>query len=496
MLRTRTQIRTRGEAGLARLHWRFAPGLQDALRDALAQAFQPAERLRPAPGATGREAVGRAYGLLPAAEGLPFEVFIKVFGSTSFWGLLRAGHRGAMREFDRAVRLRELGLPVPRPLALVRQRTGWGACRTYFWMEYVPHARPLAELLRPGATAPEQMESLAPVTARLLVDLAARGVLHHDVRPENILVTEHPGRPPALTLVDLRHADFRIPREPGTLEQMLATLGAFLLLADTDRCWVEAVMAEAARIDREENLGLTSRPLHDVLALAAWGARGLLAQDVAKGKRPGNALDAFSDRYATAADAANYRDRRFALSRYGRKVDAAERRIVEQLLRDLGVTGPVLDAPCGAGRFLPILAAGGRAVTGADAAPEMIRLARQQSQELGLGCALAVADARRLPAPDGTFELVLSMRLLHRIPGRAERAEVLKELARVSRKWVLFSFYNRRSWRGLREQLRGQYAGETERTLAQEAAEAGLRADRFIRIGLWGRQTLVLCRVQ
>jgi len=321
-------------------------------------------------------------------------------------------------------------------------------------------------------------------------------VLHRDIRPENILVTERPGRPPALTLVDLRHTDFRPSRERGTLDQMLATLGAFLLLADANQDWIESVMDAASGIDRQENLGLMTRPMEDVLAQAVSGARGLLARDVAKGKCSQDSLDAFAHRYATAADAANYRDRRFARSRHGRKVDAAERRIVEQLLRDLGVTGPVLDAPCGAGRFLPILAAGGRAVTGADAAPEMIRLARQQSQELGLGCALAAADARRLPAPDGTFELVLSMRLLHRIPGRAERAEVLKELARVSRKWVLFSFYNRRSWRGLREQLRGRYAGETERTLAQEAAEAGLCADRFIRIGRFGRQTLALCRVQ
>jgi SAM-dependent methyltransferase len=259
---------------------------------------------------------------------------------------------------------------------------------------------------------------------------------------------------------------------------------------------VTALAESAARIDREERRSLLRTSVEEIVERALAAASDLVAREVRKGRRPAASLDTFARRYGTVADARNYRDRRFARSRHGRKVDAAERRIVEQLLRDLGVTGPVLDAPCGAGRFLPILAAGGRAVTGADAAPEMIRLARQQSQELGLGCALAAADARRLPAPDGTFELVLSMRLLHRIPGRAERAEVLKELARVSRKWVLFSFYNRRSWRGLREQLRGRYAGETERTIAHEAAEAGLRADRFIRIGLGGRQTLVICRVQ
>jgi SAM-dependent methyltransferase len=480
---------------LAKLHWRFAPGIQDALLEALVQAFQPAERLRPAPGASGREAVGRTYGLLPETPALPFRVFVKVFGSDSIWSLLKSGYRGAKQEFDRAIRLHELGLPVPRPLALVREYTSLGAWRTYLWMEYVPDARPLAELVKPGATPADQLDALALVTARLLVDLASLGVLHRDVRPENILVREQPGRPPALTLVDLRHADIRSGRRPGALAQMLATLGAFLLLRDADRSWVESVIQAAARIDRQENLGLMPGPLEDVSAQAMAGARGLLARDVAKGRISRDALDTFANRYATADDAANYRDRRFARSGHGRKVDAAEREIVERWLRDLPLTGPVLDIPCGTGRLLPILAARAGHAFGADVAPEMIRLARQAAREAGVACSLLACDARRLPVADAALDLVMSMRLLHRIPGRAERIEVLKELARTSRKWILFSFYNRRSWRGLRDRLRGRYGGEARRAIAGEVAEAGMRVDRFVAVGWLARQTLVFCTV-
>ena len=231
-----------------KLHWRFAPGLQDVLCEALAQAFQPAERLRLAPGARPREAVGRAYGLLPRSPALPFEVFVKVFGSDSFWGLLHSGRRGAVREFAHAIRLHELGLPVPRPLALVREGTASGAWRTYLWMEHVAGARPLAELLEPGAAHPQDLPALAEVVARLLVDLAARGVWHRDMRPENILITERPGRPPAATLVDLRHADLCSPRDGGILGQMLAAFGAFCILDGVKPQWVRSVMQALLRV--------------------------------------------------------------------------------------------------------------------------------------------------------------------------------------------------------------------------------------------------------
>jgi SAM-dependent methyltransferase/tRNA A-37 threonylcarbamoyl transferase component Bud32 len=422
-------------------------------------------------------------------------VFVKVYRDSSVWRLIRSGSHGALGEFLNTIRLRELGLPVPRPLALVRERTSSRRWRTYLWIEYIPDARPLADLLEPGAATAQQRETLAQVAARLLVNLAAKGVLHRDVRPENILVTERSGRPSALTLVDLRHATFRDTRLHGDLNLMLATLGAFLLLKDADAGWVKSMMQAAARIDRRENLGLMTAPLDKIFAQAMAGARGLLARDIAKGRIAQDALDTFANRYASADDAANYRDRRFARSGHGRKVDAAEREIVERWLRDLPLTGPVLDIPCGTGRLLPILAARAGQTIGADVAPEMIRLARQAAREAGVACSFLASDARRLPVADGTFDLVLSMRLLHRIPGRAERMEVLKELARASRKWILFSFYNRRSWRGLRDRLRGRYGGETRRAIAGEVAEAGMRVERFVAVGWLARQTLVFCTV-
>jgi len=320
-------------------------------------------------------------------------------------------------------------------------------------------------------------------------------VWHKDVRPANLLLLDRgPTEPPALMLVDVRHVVFSGEPSPNALEHMLATLCGFLLAADIDPSRVRTIAEAASRIDRPAALQAVSTDT--VLKRGRAFAQAFLRRAARKGCLPASAADEFAGRYASADDAANYRDRRFARSHHGRKVDAAERRIIGKWLREVPLGGPVLDVPCGTGRFLPILAPRAGQVVGADVAPEMIRLAQQAAQEAGAACSFIAADARHLPVADGTFDLVMSIRLLHRIPGRTERMEVLKELARTSRKWILFSFYNRRSWRGLRDRLRGRYSGETPAAIAEEVALAGMRVDRFVPVGWMARQTLVFCTVQ
>ena len=483
---------------MPKLGWRFAPSVAAPLREALRQAFQPAERLRPVVGAPGRGVSSRGYGLLPRAGAVPGEVFVKVFHRNSFGSRLRRllGRGQAEEEFAHLLRLRQMGLPVPQPLALVHEKTVSGQRRTYLWMECVAGARSLAELLRSGALREEEHDRLARAVARVLVDLAAQGAWHRDVRPENLLVSERrPPEPPAVTLVDLRHMVFSSGPSPAAMEDMLVTLAGFLLAAGAGEERVTQVVQAAADLDRRESRGLVRSPVEAVIGRGVALGHNLVNREVRKGRRPVAALDTFARRYGTADDAENYRDRRFGRSAHGRRVDAAERRCVERLIEELAVGGPVLDAPCGTGRFLAILGAGGRRVIGTDVAEAMLRLARQSARSAGLECAFLAADVRRLPLADKAVDLAFSMRLLHRVEAREERAQVLKELGRVSRQWVLCSFYNCRSWRGLRDRMRGRYAGQTRRAIAREAAEAGLRVERFVPVGPLARQTLVVCTV-
>ncbi len=490
------------------LRWTWPAGVDPQHREALVRVFA-AESLRPASGGR-RQVAGRGWGVLAAADAVGFDVFVKVFNHGLLgdrWRHLWGGSNAA-REFANAVRLHEMGLPVPQPLALVSECGPWGCRRCYYLMQRLVGVRPLRECLAqvsdPGSP---RSAAMAQAAGRLLVDLAARGVWHRDARAANLLVADEAGGAgpaagadeafPKVYLVDSRHVRFGAGPERAALEGMLSLLGGFLLKDGVEERLVAALVDEAVRAAATRGEPLASVRAGPVLRAALWQATALMRREVRKGRQTPEGLDAFARRYATADDAEGYRDRRFGRSRHGRKMDAAERRLVARLMADLGVRGPVLDVPCGAGRFLPILAAGGRDTVGADISGEMLALARQAVAGLAgpAGPACLAADARRLPFADARFELVFSMRLLHRVRESDERLTVLRELARVSRRWVLFSFYNRRSWRALRDWLRGRYPGETRRTIAQEAARAGMAVERFLPVGPAARQTLVLCRM-
>jgi len=473
---------------VVRYRWRWAPGLEPAWREAILAAFESgavAAGLGPAH----RNVPGRRYGAMERLPPLPFGVFIKAFERPGVSDRLRRlwGGVGPSREFANAVRLYGMGLPVPRPLAYAEADDG-----VYHLMEHVAGGRPLGQVASRRA-APDDFGPLADAVGRLLVMLAQRGICHRDLNAENLLVTSPAGADPsgaAVRLIDVRHVAFG-RRPASALGRMLEALAAFLLAAGADESHVrriaEATTREAGRAAEPIRLP----PPADVLDRGRLAARDLIARQVRKGKRPVADLDYFADRYASAGAAADYHDRRFGRSRHGRKVDAAERRIVARLVGDLGIGGPVLDVPCGAGRFLPIFLDAGARVVGADVSEEMLALACRAAG----GPACLAADARRLPFSDGVFDLVFSMRLLHRVRDGAQRIEVLCELARVGRRHVLFSFYDRRSWRGLRDRLRGRYPGQTRAAIAAEVQRAGLRLERFIPVIPWGRQTLVLCRI-
>ena len=91
-----------------------------------------------------------------------------------------------------------------------------------------------------------------------------------------------------------------------------------------------------------------------------------------------------------------------------------EKVIKPNLLRVAGdVRGKhVLDLACGEGFFSRALAAGGAVVTGADIAPELIKIA----QKLGpADISYITAPAERLPLPDASFDLAVCVLALQNI---------------------------------------------------------------------------------
>jgi ubiquinone/menaquinone biosynthesis C-methylase UbiE len=162
-------------------------------------------------------------------------------------------------------------------------------------------------------------------------------------------------------------------------------------------------------------------------------------------------------------------------------VNWREQRLLAQMLTQCQLAkGTMLDVPCGYSRFAPLYARLGITATGADVSYEMAHLAAanhaQHSRKRWL-CANVLA----LPFIDSVFDSVLCIRLLHHRYSDAERQHILGELARVSRRFVIISFYRStllhtvaRHWRG----SRGRLAMMTLPHLRELAQASGLQIAR------------------
>lgn len=173
-----------------------------------------------------------------------------------------------------------------------------------------------------------------------------------------------------------------------------------------------------------------------------------------------------------------------------RRIDRREQTAVRRLFASLPDCQSVLDVPCGAGRFLAVLAEGSRAVTEMDVSPEAVELARSRATDLGVEARFEVGDASQLPLPDNSVDAIFCNRLLHHLTKAPERAAILRELRRVSRRWVVVSFFDYRRFGRLRvwlKRLKGRhvdYSGQpTLDEFREEFAACGLEEAALVPTG-------------
>ncbi|MBE1609328.1 class I SAM-dependent methyltransferase [Actinopolymorpha pittospori] len=115
-------------------------------------------------------------------------------------------------------------------------------------------------------------------------------------------------------------------------------------------------------------------------------------------------------------------------TKFGDNMPAYAAAVVEA---DLPYGGVVVDVGCGTGRALPALreAVGSEgSVIGLDLTPQMLAVAKSYGR--ARQAALVLADARRLPLPDGAADAVFAAGLLMHLPSTETG---LAELARVTR---------------------------------------------------------------
>jgi len=143
-----------------------------------------------------------------------------------------------------------------------------------------------------------------------------------------------------------------------------------------------------------------------------------------------------------------------------------------------------LDLPCGTGRLFPWLLQRQLQFVGADISLEMMRAGRTKigaESSGGVPLGLVQCDGQFLRFKDRSLDAVFSIRFMFHLP-RDRRVQILQEMARVSRRWLIVDFrhcYNLR-W-GFRRLCRGlglaKHMGEvwSRASLRCEAADAGLR---------------------
>ncbi len=194
--------------------------------------------------------------------------------------------------------------------------------------------------------------------------------------------------------------------------------------------------------------------------------------------------------YEAAGVAEHYAGGRWQGSGHARRTHRKELRVVAALLGQAaaaqgGRLGPVLDIPCGAGRFHGSLDAAAERLVAADIARPMV----EQSRGAAAGAPLLQASAAALPFPEQSFDLVFCFRLLHHYAIPAERRAVLAELARVSRRWALVSYFDAASFQAWRHRVRRRRTvrfAQSNADFAAEAAAAGfaVRRRRWIARGV------------
>ena len=129
-----------------------------------------------------------------------------------------------------------------------------------------------------------------------------------------------------------------------------------------------------------------------------------------------------------------------------------DEQLARSALRDAGNPLNVVDLPCGAGRFWPLLLEKPeRKLIAADNSADMLDVASLANPEtLERGIRLLRTSAFAIDLPDNSTDCIFSMRLLHHIGKPEDRLRLLREFHRVTRATVIVSLWvdgNFKAWR-------------------------------------------------
>lgn len=236
-------------------------------------------------------------------------------------------------------------------------------------------------------------------------------------------------------------------------------------------------------------------PLHEGIPLLAsrgtsetWGAPQTTEQS-----------SAYQAEYQRIENAATYnlayRDKFLKRSSTRR-----EYALIARHLARVGRSRVILDLPCGGGRLTPAFAESAGLVIEADIALGQLLYGRQQSS-VATPRVWMTASAFHIPLRDQAVDGTISVRLSHHLPTEAERERHLAEILRVSRRFVIMTYFDHHSLKNRLRRLRRPFDRQppkmtmTTARVAEIARAHGARlvdAPPLSRIGSGHRYALIV----
>ncbi len=171
----------------------------------------------------------------------------------------------------------------------------------------------------------------------------------------------------------------------------------------------------------------------------------------------------------------------------------------------------ILDFPCGTGRLTTMLIENGFNLTSADRSNEMLKAAQNNYLNLKPELLVNYSEVKFFQADlvagtkftDMQFDAVVCHRLFHHLVESKTRIKALLELKRITKKFIIFSFFNSQSCSTLIKAVKNKLKHYTptdrlpvsKSTITKEVESQGIEVVRIIS-RLWGISPLCLVIAQ
>jgi SAM-dependent methyltransferase len=171
-----------------------------------------------------------------------------------------------------------------------------------------------------------------------------------------------------------------------------------------------------------------------------------------KGAMAVSTSEDYQKQYQDVRDAAQY-NAEYRDQLFKRMSTAREFSLIRRQLATQGHNSVILDLPCGGGRLSPQIGEFTDLLIEADIAVGQV-LHGKETSRLSTPQLWMTASAFHLPFRDGSVDGTVSCRLCHHLPTAKEREALMAEILRVSRKFVLMTYFDYRSVKNVIRRIR------------------------------------------